>query len=99
MATKKVLTGVRSPHTRLWVLSIDKHHQSQPTYPFAAPVIKNQNQAQLVAFYHAILGSPAIASMLEAVKKNFLPFPLLTAEMIRRNQPNSIATHEGHLDQ
>ena len=67
---------------------------------YAAAMIHHENDSQLVHFYHAALGSPAISTFTEAASRGYLDcFPGLTVQKIRRNKPHTIATSLGHLDQ
>jgi len=53
-----------------------------------------------VAFVHATFGSLPVATFLAAARAGWLDgCPRITATMIAANQPNSIATAKGHLDQ
>ena len=62
-------------------------------------VINHQHNADLVAFYHATLGSPPIASLIKALSRGYLrTLPRLTAKLASSNKPVSIATAKGHLD-
>ena len=66
----------------------------------ASAVIHHENDSQLVQFYHATLGSPAISTFIEASARGYLDcLPQLTVQKIRRNKPHTIATSFGHLDQ
>ena len=94
-----VLSGTRSPHSRLWLINLDKSQHPTSSPLFASPALELSNHAQLVAFYHACLCSPAVSTMLEALDKGILSLPGLTSHMVRKNKPNSIATSKGHLDQ
>ena len=90
-----ILKGFRNQQTRLW------HTRTDPPTPhhgIATLTIQTENNAELVQFYHATLGSPPITTMLRACKAGFLPFPLLTPNMIQKNPPHSVATAQGHLD-
>ncbi len=55
-----------------------------------------------VAFVHACMGSPPPTTFLQAVQKGYLAgddqFPRLTARMVRKHMPNSMATARGHLN-
>jgi hypothetical protein len=56
--------------------------------------------AELVAFAHAALFSPAISTLHAALAKGFIPnFPGLTAKTLRRYPPQSGPMIKGHLDQ
>ena len=113
-----VLTGIRSPTTKLWMVSLDKKVQNQLTnssdasstfhhrdsitqYKMNISASANQSrpQAELVAHYHAALGSPAISTLIPAIQKGFINIPGFTVRAIRKNLSNSIATSKGHLDQ
>jgi hypothetical protein len=55
--------------------------------------------ADLVAFFHAALFSPATSTLLQALKKGFLPpFTGLTEANLRKHPPPAEATIMGHLD-
>ena len=66
----------------------------------ASAIIHHENDSQLVQFYHATLGSPAISTFIEATARGYLDcLPQLTVKKIRRNKPHVVATSLGHLDQ
>mmetsp|Transcript_8044 Transcript_8044/g.11315 ORF Transcript_8044/g.11315 Transcript_8044/m.11315 type:complete len:89 (-) Transcript_8044:114-380(-) len=72
----------------------------QTPLQYASSVIHHENDARLVAFYHAALGSPSVSTFLHATDKFFLNgLPGLTSVKIRRNAPIAIATSKGHLVQ
>ena len=65
-----------------------------------AAVIHHENDSQLINFYHATLGSPAISTFVEATARGYLDcLPHLTVRQIRRNKPHTVFTSLGHLDQ
>ena len=67
---------------------------------YAAAVIHHENDSQLINFYHATLGLPAISTFVEATARGYLDcIPHLTVRKIRRNKPHTVATSLGHLDQ
>ena len=93
-----VLEGGRSPVTRLW--EIDLINDATKSTHSAANVVHNENNARMVAFYHASFGSPALSTFIKAADNGFLTScPGLTSEVIRKNKPNPIAMSKGHLDQ
>ena len=98
-----VLAGWRSPSTRLWMIDLpapDPGACTEAPPLYASAVIHHENDSQLVKFYHATLGSPAISTFIEAASRGFLDcFPQLTVTKIRRNKPHTLATSFGHLDQ
>jgi hypothetical protein len=56
--------------------------------------------AELVAFAHAALGSPALSTLSTTLEQNYdSGFPGLTAKSLRKYPPQSIAMANGHLDQ
>ena len=95
-----VLTGTRSSLTRLW-------HICPPTSPSATHIAasattnrQNKTGAELVAFAHATLFSPAISTLQLALDKGYLiNFPGLKESTLRRFPPQSIPMIKGHLDQ
>ena len=99
-----VLAGKRSPSTRLWMIDLPSApievSQDEDLPEHAATVIHHENDSQLVQFYHATLGSPAISTFVDATARGYLDcFPNLTVRKIRRNKPHTVATSLGHLDQ
>ena len=92
-----VLTGTRTPTTRLWFL---QPPPIPPTMECAMGAIGSATPAEIVAFSHAALFSPALSTLEHAVKSGFLTnFPGLTLDQLRKHPPRSIATAKGHLDQ
>jgi hypothetical protein len=61
-------------------------------------VIRHNSQAERVAFYHAAMGSPSLVTFINCIRRGYIILPGLSADMIRRNLPNPIATSLGHLD-
>jgi len=56
--------------------------------------------ANLVAFAHAAMFSPAISTLAEALRCSHLPeFVGLTLQQLLKHPPQSIAMIKGHLDQ
>ena len=89
------------PTDRLWTFprtgnNIESETQNRYT---AASVIRNDLQSGYVKFWSAALGSPADSTLIQALSLGYLGnLPRLTAKMVRRHRPNSIATAKGHLD-
>ena len=105
-----VLHGSRTPSTRLWHLDLTPSASlSSASLPAEVPVpvqeasnaaIGSATPAQLVAFAHAALFSPALSTLEQALRKNFIPhFPGLSLELLRKYPPSSIPMVKGHLDQ
>ena len=98
-----VLHGKRSPDTRLWLLDLP-----ESAVPVAAPyspessnaAVASATPAELVAFAHATLFSPALSTLDQALQKNFLPnFPGLSRELLCKYLPHSVPMIKGHMDQ
>lgn len=98
-----VLTGTRSPRTRLWMIEMPTatplDDSNCDSYCAAATSITNKTQAQIVDYYHKVLFSPTASTMQYAVDMGYVTFPGLSSEMIRKYPPNTIATSFGHLNQ
>ena len=101
--TALLLAGVRTPATGLWHLSLvappstpcepDLLHQSYSAVHSATP-------ADLVAFAHASLFSPALSTLKLALERGYLPnFMGLTAKELSAHPPTSVAMVKGHMDQ
>ena len=61
---------------------------------------KKQTHMQLIQYLHACCFSPVPSTFTKAIKKGFLKsFPGLTAELVDKYLPISIATAQGHLVQ
>jgi len=92
-----VLTGKRTPTTRLWQFDLPS---TSTRIGHAMAAIGSATPAQLVAFAHAALFSPALSTLEKALKRGFLTnFPGLTSKLLRKHPPQSYAMAKGHLDQ
>jgi len=96
-----LLSGVRTPTTGLWHLSLLPPAPPLPPLlhqSFAA--VHSATPAELVAFAHAALFSPTLSTLKQALERGYLTaFPGLSAKTLAKYPPNSIAMHKGHLDQ
>ena len=89
---QQILQGERDTKNGLWHIP----YKVTPQQAFSM----QSTPAQLVEFAHAALFSPRITTLQKALDSNFLPpIPGLTAALLRRHPPSSIATAKGHLDQ
>ena len=62
-------------------------------------VIHNSLDAEFVSWWHAVLGSPPVSSLIKALEAGYLSgIPRLTAKIVRDNPPVVLATGLGHLD-
>ena len=90
-----IIEGKRNYDNGLWYCNIPhpkqyKCNKIHPTFTVA----------QRVAYYHACLGSPPLSTFCHAIDAGHLvTFPVLTSKQVRRYPPQSMATHQGHLDQ
>ena len=101
-----ILAGSRHPTTQLWHLKQESPpplccNMLPATIPATAHrALGSADPAALVAFAHAALFSPAIATLHIALTRNFLPaLPGLTTTLLRKHPPRSSAMIKGHLDQ
>lgn len=101
-----LLSGVRTRTTGLWHLSLvapdpppaNATNSELLHHSFAA--VHSATPAELVAFAHAALFSPAISTLKRALDCGFLPnFLGLTAQALAKHPPNSFAMVKGHMDQ
>ena len=115
LGTKCLLTGRRTPDTGLWHLSLNTPSLAPmpiapahiPIAPAPAPLlhhsyatVQSATPAELVAFAHATLYSPALSTLATALKRGFLPqFLGLTPKSLRKHPPQSVAMIKGHMDQ
>jgi hypothetical protein len=68
-------------------------HQANSTY-------HQPTQAALVSFLHTAAGSPVPSTWVRAIHAgHFATWPGLTAELVHKHLPPSLATAKGHLDQ
>jgi hypothetical protein len=100
-----LLAGTRAP-SNLWVIPVTSPLPLTPptlTIPsppaFLGNVYPIRSKLDLMAFYHAMLGSPARATLYLALKNGFLPsFPGLNLRLLSRYFTPTAATAKGHLD-
>jgi len=90
-----ILQGTRTPASRLWELDIC------PQIPHRAnTTLASANVADLVAFAHAALFSPALSTLEEALHHQHVPeFAGLSLQSLQQYPQLSDATIKGHLDQ
>ena len=92
---KTILTGSRTLWTNnMW------HMDIPPAAQHANAAIGTSTPAELVAFAHASIFSPALSTLTEALKRGYLKnCPGLSDKLLRRHPPQSYAMVKGHLDQ
>jgi hypothetical protein len=102
-----ILTGIHSPVTKLWSVNLPTSpvpripqlsipppvtHQANTTSQYANP-------AQLIAFAHTALFSPALSTLRTALEKHSLPaFPSLSIRSLQKHPPFSAPMIKGRLD-
>ena len=100
-----VLHGSRSLVDKIWLIDVSGPPPVATIRPttslLSASVITEARgtQAQIVAYYHATMGSPSISTLEDALNRQFVQLPGLTLEMLRKYPPSSVATAKGHMDQ
>jgi hypothetical protein len=95
-----VLTGHRTPDTRLWHFPLPTPAPTPSLCHSAMASIGSATPADLVAFAHAALFSPTLSTLHLALTKGYIThFPGLTPTLLRKYPPHSAATIKGHMDQ
>jgi len=101
-----IICGTCTNATNLWTATLQQddpitHKPKQHTpQPQANNVNHTRKTAELVAFAHGTLFSPAIITLRQALWRNYIHnFPGLTEKSLRQHPPLSVATIKGHLDQ
>ena len=90
-----IITGVRTPNG-LWSIPID----ASPAHQANGILRLDKSHAELALYHHTTLGSPAVSTLLRAIRRGHLAtFPGLTTNLITKHLPKSIATTLGHQDQ
>jgi hypothetical protein len=75
------------------------HDQVYEPFMALAAIGNSNHPADLVAFHHAALFSPTIATLETAITKQYLPpLPGLTLHTLRKYTPDLEATAMGHMD-
>ena len=93
---KVLLQGTRSLATnRLWTLELP----SPPVEHAQTAVANSASPADLVAYAHASLFSPALSTLNTALRIFFVNIPGLTEKTLAKYPPASVPMHKGHLDQ
>ena len=96
--------------TNLWLMPLENNNNNNSnTKPNKIPFViqlnhtvnsayQQKSASHLQAWHHTILGTPAVATLIWAINKNWLTsFPGLTVNDIRKHLPKSIQTTMGHL--
>ena len=80
----------------LWNVELPTHTVATS----ASAILRSDTDASFATFMHTALGSPALSTLLRAVRKGYLSsYPRLTATMVTTYLSLTAATARGHLDQ
>jgi len=93
-----IIEGTRV--NKLWMLDINddsEHIHISRENGKTAQMITHQTHGELVRYAHMTMGAPANPTFITAISKGYIEPPGITAEMVRKNMPNSVATAKGHL--
>ena len=96
----QILGGTRDTRTGLWrlplhqpVIDVTPSHAINSAYD-------TDSIPALMQFLHATAFSPVKSTWISAINRGFFQsWPGLTAQMVRKHLPKSVATTKGHLDQ
>lgn len=97
---KVPVATVMTPPTE--AASLRATHPTESTSPTtqANSATISATPAELVAFAHAALFSPALSTLCTALESNYIQgFPGLTSQLVRKYPPRSAAMIKGHMDQ
>ena len=97
--------GLRDPTNGMWLVDLAPSGRlttlptQHPTYQhYAHSAYEQKTKVQLIDFLHRACFSPPIATWTQAIEKNFFAtWPGLTADLVRKFLPKSLATAKGHL--
>ena len=104
-----LLSGTRTPPNGLWHMQLTSPpapspptlaSESAPLLHHSFAAVHSATPAELVAFAHAALFSPALSTLKRALANGYLPqFMGLTDKALSKHPPNSVAMVKGHMDQ
>ena len=104
-----ILIGVRDEHGRYRIPLIQKRGQWQPQTPskkqrrdleMAGNVYDLPSTEQGIKWMHAVCGYPVKSTWLKAIAAgNFIGWPLLTVQNVKKYYPETTETPKGHLNQ
>lgn len=82
-----IITGVRTPNG-LWSIPIAT--TPSPTHQVNGILRLDKSHAELATYHHTTLGSPAVSTLLRAIRRGHLTtFPGLTTQLISKHLPKS----------
>jgi hypothetical protein len=94
-----VLQGHRNHNTGLWYVDVQSPSIMPPLHQ-ACSVYHTTTLPELIQFLHATCFSPSQSTFIAAIQAGYLlTWPGLTAGLVAKYLPKSLATAKGHLDQ
>ena len=102
---KLIMQGWRNKNDGLWDIPIGNlplHRKDHPPIQQRINIIirKDKTKLDLIRFLHASAFSPVKDTLIKAIKKNhFKSWPGLTAKLVSKSLPDSVATAKGHMNQ
>jgi hypothetical protein len=100
-----IIDGPRDHTTGLWYVDLAPSTQTKTQPLMATPHMANNayqtsTLSELVQFLHATCFSPSTSTFIDAIQAGYLiTWPGLTAAMVSKHLPKSLATAKGHMDQ
>jgi hypothetical protein len=86
---------------KLWTIELPANKPAPITEEYTVMAVNLASKpANMTAFSHATLFSPTLATVVEALRKDFIVgFPGLAKQTLAPHPPQSMVTIKGHLDQ
>ena len=104
-----ILQGTRNYNDGLWDITLPQHdlntpridqHLKKTTSSLAVIIRKNETKTDLATYLHAACFSPVVSTFIKAINNNhFTTWPGLTAAIISKYLPASLATAKAHINQ
>eukprot|EP00957_Ditylum_brightwellii_P140763 10722677-Ditylum_brightwellii.AAC.1 len=101
-----VLTGHRKvAHGNIWIIPLQQQYKNVPhnkikPQQYSNTVYKLKMKKEIVQYLHGACFSPTKLVWIKAIKQgHFATWPGLTAKMVEKHLPKTIATEKGHLQQ
>jgi hypothetical protein len=98
-----ILEGQKCPRTGLWLIPLTKKNigvskEGQDPSHVAGNVYHTSMRAEWIQYLHQACFSPAVATWCKAIDKDqFLSWPGLTSDAVRKYLPALTATIKGHM--
>ena len=98
-----ILEGQKCPRTGLWLITLTKKNtgvtkDGQDPSHVAGNVYHTSSRAEWIQYLHQACFSPVVATWCKAINNNqFLSWPGLTSDAVRKYLPALTATIKGHM--